>query len=264
MVSTIDVKANISQADALIQEAAAEGAKFAVLPEYFPIISDDDTDKLNIMEEFGSGPIQDFLAENASRHGLWLMAGSLPIRTNDPQHVSNSCLLYNPAGECVARYDKIHLFDVCVDNEEDETYNESSTIIPGCEVVVAKTPFATLGMSICYDLRFPELYRELVNKGATIITVPAAFTHSTGKRHWEMLLCARAVENLCFVIASNQGGKNTDNRSTWGHSMIIDPWGNILCSLDQGPGVACADLDLARIDELRASFPALQHRVIGV
>ncbi len=262
MVSTADVESNLSQAKSLIQEAAAEGAKFAVLPEYFPLISDDETDKLNIQEQYGSGPIQDFLAEQASLHGLWLMAGSLPISTSDPQHVASSCLLYSPSGDCIARYDKIHLFDVCVDKEEGEAYNESSTITAGREVVVAETPFARIGLSICYDLRFPELYRELIGRGASIVTVPSAFTYSTGKRHWEMLLSARAVENLCFVIASNQGGQNTANRSTWGHSMIIDPWGNILCSLEQGPGVACVDIDLAQVEELRTSFPALQHRVL--
>ena len=264
MVSSPDVKANLGQAQSLVQEAAAKGAEFALLPEYFPLISDDETDKLNIVEDFGSGPIQDLLAALANKHNMWLMAGSLPIRTNDPRRVASSCLLYNPAGESVARYDKIHMFDVCVNREEGEAYNESNTIVPGRKIVVAKTPFATIGLSICYDLRFPELYRELVNKGASIITVPSAFTHSTGKRHWQMLLSARAVENLCFVIASNQGGQNTEKRTTWGHSMIIDPWGNILCELEQGPGVACADLDMARVDELRSSFPALQHRVLGV
>lgn len=264
MVSTADVESNLLQAKKLILQAANEGAEFAVLPEYFPIISDDESDKLGIMEEFGDGPIQTFLAESAVSHEIWLMAGSLPIRTNDPSHVASSCLLYNPSGECVARYDKMHLFDVCVDKDEGEAYNESNTITPGREVVVAKTSFATIGLSICYDLRFPELYRELVSKGATIITVPSAFTYSTGKRHWEMFLRARAVENLCYVVGSNQGGNNTQNRATWGHSMIIDPWGNILCSLEQGPGVACAELDLARVDELRRSFPALQHRVLGL
>ena len=264
MVSTADVESNLLQAKKLILQAANEGAEFAVLPEYFPIISDDESDKLGIMEEFGDGPIQTFLAESAVSHEIWLMAGSLPIRTNDPSHVASSCLLYNPSGKCVARYDKMHLFDVCVDKDEGEAYNESNTITPGREVVVAKTSFATIGLSICYDLRFPELYRELVSKGATIITVPSAFTYSTGKRHWEMFLRARAVENLCYVVGSNQGGNNTQNRATWGHSMIIDPWGNILCSLEQGPGVACAELDLARVDELRRSFPALQHRVLGL
>jgi deaminated glutathione amidase len=264
MVSTSDVETNLTQAQDLIQQAAAEGAEFAVLPEYFPLISDDETDKLEIGEGIGAGPIQDFLAGKASQHNMWLMAGSIPIRSNEPHRVASSCLLYNPAGECAARYDKMHLFDVCVDKEDDESYNESSTIVPGRETVVVETPFATLGLSICYDLRFPELYRELVSRGANIITVPSAFTYSTGKRHWEMLLCARAVENLCFVIASNQGGQNTEKRTTWGHSMIIDPWGNILAALEQGPGIACADLDLARVDELRASFPALQHRILGV
>jgi nitrilase len=156
------------------------------------------------------------------------------------------------------------MFDVCVNREDGEAYNESNTIVPGRDVVVAETSFAVLGLSICYDLRFPELYRELVSKGATVLTVPSAFTYTTGKRHWQLLLTARAVENLSFVIASSQGGQNTAKRKTWGHSMIIDPWGNILSSLEHGPGVACADIDLTRVDELRASFPALQHRILGI
>ncbi|MFT5351479.1 MAG: putative amidohydrolase, partial [Gammaproteobacteria bacterium] len=189
MVSTSDVKANLRQARDLIQKAASKGAEFAVLPEYFPLISDNETDKLGIAEDLGSGPIQDMLGELAKQYGMWLMGGTIPIRSDDTQRVASACLLYNPAGELSSRYDKMHMFDVCVNREDGEAYNESNTIVPGREVVVADTSFATLGLSVCYDLRFPELYRELVNKGATIFTVPAAFTYTTGKRHWEMFLC---------------------------------------------------------------------------
>lgn len=263
MVSTPEVKANLAQAASLIREAADGGAEFALLPEYFPLISDNEQDKFAIVETPGTGPIQSFLAGQARQHGIWLMGGSIPLRSAESRRVTSTCLLFNPDGEASARYDKMHLFDVCVNKDDGEAYNESRTIAPGRETVVAQTPFATIGLSICYDLRFPELYRELVDKGATIITVPSAFTWSTGRRHWQMLLCARAVENLCFVIASNQGGQNTAQRRTWGQSMIIDPWGNILCELEQGAGVACADLDLGRVAELRESFPVLQHRILG-
>lgn len=262
MCSTARVEDNLRQASQLLTEAAEESANLAVLPEYFPIISDVETDKLAIQEEFGNGPLQKFLSDKATELGLWIMGGSLPIRTNNSNKVASSCLLYAPDGKCFARYDKMHLFDVCVNKDEKEAYNESSTIVAGSDIVVAETPLAKIGFSICYDLRFAELYREMISRGATVITVPSAFTFSTGRRHWQMLLSARAVENLCFVVASNQCGQNTANRRTWGHSMIIDPWGDVLCSLEDKPGVACADIDLSRLNELRSSFPALDHRVL--
>ena len=263
MQSTADVEHNLKQAGDLIKQAADEGAEFSLLPEYFPIISDDEGAKLRIQEKYGAGPIQEFLAETAIKRNMWVMGGTVPISTDDPNLVNSACLLYKPSGECVARYDKIHMFDVCVDKEEAESYNESNTIRAGHDIVTADTPLAHFGMSICYDLRFPELYREHAARGVNVITVPAAFTYSTGKRHWQLFLCARAVENLSFVIASNQCGYNTKNRRTWGHSMIIDAWGNILASLDESPGVACADLDLVQMNELRTTFPALEHRVLG-
>jgi len=259
MVSTANLSENLATAARLIDQAAATGAELAVLPEYFPIISDNERDKFACRETFGNGPIQEFLTEAAQRHKLWLMAGSIPLDSGDPARVYNSCLLYNPDGKVVARYEKIHLFDVQVDAGK-EAYNESNTIAAGSEVVVAETPFARIGMSICYDLRFPELYRRMLDRDISIITVPSAFTWTTGQRHWELLLRARAVENLCYVIAANQGGQNTARRATWGHSMIIDPWGDILATVEQGPGVACADLDLDKLHSLRKSFPALQHR----
>jgi deaminated glutathione amidase len=260
MVSGANLTENLASAATLIQTAAAQGAELAVLPEYFPVISDNEHDKFACREPFGNGPIQDFLANTAISHNIWLMGGSIPLDSGDPSKVYNSCLLYNPDGKVVARYEKIHLFDVQVDSSGKEAYNESATISAGTEVVVAQTPFARIGMSICYDLRFPELYRSMIDQDIAIITVPSAFTWTTGRRHWELLLRARAVENLCYVIASNQGGQNTTRRRTWGHSMIIDPMGEILASIEQGPGVACADLDLDNLYSLRKSFPALQHR----
>ena len=262
MVSTDNLSANLAQAAALIREAALDGARFALLPEYFPLMSDDETAKVSIGEAPGKGPIQDFLAEQARSNRLWLMAGTLSLQSAEATRVYNSCLLYDPDGMPAYRYDKMHLFDVQVRDEGEATYNESDTIVPGRETVVADTPLGRIGMTVCYDLRFPELYRALSAQQADLITVPAAFTYATGKRHWEFFLRARAVENLCYVIASDQGGQNTEARRTWGHSMIVDPWGDILCSLEEGPGVACADIDLARAHELRQSFPALEHRVL--
>ncbi len=263
MVSTDNLDANLAQAADLLKEAANHGAQFALLPEYFPIMSDDETAKISIGEVEGRGPIQDFLADQSKRNHLWLMAGTFSLQSEEASRVHNTCLLFNPDGIRTHRYDKIHLFDVQVGDEEKEVYNESNTIIPGRNTVVAETPLGRIGMTVCYDLRFPELYRELSKQQAEIITVPSAFTYATGKRHWELFLRTRAVENLCYVIASNQGGQNTETRRTWGHSMVVDPWGDVLCSLEEGPGVACADIDLARVHNLRQSFPALEHRVIG-
>ena len=263
MVSSDNLQANLAQAADLVREAARQGAVFALLPEYFPVMSDDESAKISIGEVPGQGPIQAFLAGQARDNRIWLMAGTFSLQSEQADRVYNTCLLFSPEGLCTHRYDKIHLFDVQVGDEEKEVYNESDTIVPGSNVVVAETPAGNIGMTVCYDLRFPELYRELSRQQAEIITVPSAFTYATGKRHWELFLRARAVENLCYVIASNQGGQNTETRRTWGHSMIIDPWGDILCSLEEGPGVACADIDLARVHELRQSFPALKHRVIG-
>ncbi len=264
MVSTADVAANLEQAAALIRQAAEQGAELALLPEYFPIISDDGTAKVKMGEAPGQGPIQAFLSDQCKEHELWLMAGTCSLKSHDPSRVYNSCLLYGPDGVCSHRYDKIHLFDVKVGEREEEIYNESSTIVPGENRVIAETPLGHIGMTVCYDLRFPELYRELAKQQAEIMTVPSAFTYATGKRHWELLLRARAVENLCYVIASNQGGQNTEKRRTWGHSMIIDPWGDVLCCIEEGPGVAVADISIQRVHDLRASFPALDHRVIGM
>lgn len=260
MVSTSDVDANLQSAGDLLREAAAKGAQLAVLPENWPLMGNTDRDKLLCQESFGHGPLQEFMSSRARELGLWLIGGSIPLEGEDPEHVYNSCLVYDPAGDCTARYDKIHLFDVNVDQEGNETYRESDSISPGRDITVAGTPFGNVGISICYDLRFPELYRSMLSRDITIITVPSAFTRTTGKQHWEILLRARAVENLCFVIAAGQGGQNNSQRATWGHSMIIGPWGDILASMEAGPGVVCTDLDLRQTHTIRNSFPALEHR----
>ena len=257
-----DLDKNLAQVTTLIKQAADMGAEFALLPEFFPIISDDDQAKVKLKEDIGTGKLQQFLSEQAKSQQIWLMGGTISLDCGEANRIFNSCLFYNPDGELINFYHKIHLFDVCVDDDRDETYNESNSIAPGKDLVVAKTPIGNFGMTICYDLRFPELYRRLLDMDANIFTVPAAFTYATGKRHWQMLLQTRAVENLSFVIAANQCGNNTDTRSTWGHSMIIDPWGNILAELEEEPGVAVADIDLTRAYELRKSFPALEHRRI--
>jgi nitrilase len=257
MVSGPDIAQNLRVADALVAEAAAGGARLVALPEYFPLISGNETDKVRAREKDGAGPLQDFLRETAQRHQVWLVGGSIPLEASIPEKVRNSCLVYDDAGRRVARYDKIHLFGF---TRGTERYNESQTIEAGGEVVVFDSPVGRVGLSICYDLRFPELYRAM---GAVdLLVVPAAFTHTTGQAHWELLLRARAVENLCYVLASAQGGTHPSGRRTWGDSMVVDPWGEVLGRLAEGPGVVAAEMDAARIAELRASLPALQHRVL--
>ncbi len=260
MVSTDNVDENLDAAARLIHDAVKDKAEFLLLPENFPLMGHDECDKLSIIEPYGKGPIQDFLSRQALDHGIWLMGGTIPLEARRPDRVRAASLLYNPQGECIARYDKIHLFDVSVHGELDETYNESGTIEAGDEMVVAQAPFANIGMSVCYDLRFPELYRNMHLRDVNLITVPSAFTATTGKVHWETLLRARAVENLCYVVASNQGGVHVNGRETWGHSMIINPWGDILARVGMGEGIACADINLKQQQSLRERFPALTHR----
>lgn len=260
MVSTSNVDANLRAAEALLKQAADLGAQLAVLPENWPLMGNRDSDKLVCKETFGHGPLQEFMAAKARDLDLWLIGGSIPLAAGDADHVYNSCLVYDPNGKCTARYDKIHLFDVNVGRDGNEAYRESDSISPGRDTTVASTPFGNIGISICYDLRFPELYRRMLSRDVSIITVPSAFTRTTGRQHWEILLRSRAVENLCFVIAAGQGGQNNEQRATWGHSMIIGPWGDILASMETGPGVVCADLNLQHLHTLRRSFPALEHR----
>lgn len=256
MVSGPDIAQNLRAAGALVAEAAARGARLVALPEYFPLISGNETDKVRARERDGAGPLQDFLRETAARHKVWLVGGSIPLEASVPDKVRNSCLVYDDTGQRVARYDKIHLFGFMRGTER---YNESQIIEAGDRVVAFDSPVGRVGLSICYDLRFPELYRAM---GAVdLLVVPAAFTHTTGQAHWELLLRARAVENLCYVLASAQGGTHPSGRRTWGESMIVEPWGGVLARLAEGPGVVSAEMDAARIAELRASLPALQHRI---
>ena len=257
MISTPRVDENLATAGRLIAEAAAQGAQLVALPEYFPIMGLRERDKVAVREVDGQGPIQDFLKDTARRYGIWLVGGSMPLVAASPDKVLNSSLVFNPLGERVARYDKIHLFGF---EKNGERYDESASIEPGTQPVSFETPFARVGLSICYDMRFPELYRRLgVND---LLVIPAAFTETTGRAHWEILLRARAIENQCYVLAIGQGGLHENRRETHGNSMLIDPWGVVLARRDKGEGVVIGDLDHARIAEVQASLPALKHRVM--
>lgn len=255
MVSGPDHEANCAAADALLAQAAAAGAMLAVLPEYFPLIGASEQDKLRLAEQDGGGPLQDFLSQAARRHRLWLVGGSVPMVASSPGKVRNACLVYDDSGHRVARYDKLHLFSF---EQGAESYNESATIEAGAEVVSFDSPLGRVGLSICYDLRFPELYRAL--GAVNLICVPAAFTQPTGEAHWELLLRTRAVENQCYVVAAAQGGVHPSGRVTYGDSMIVDPWGTVLARLPKGPGVISAAVDAGRIAAIRARLPALAHR----
>ena len=255
MVSGPRVDDNLRVAGRLVEEAVAQGAQLLVLPEYFPIIGAADADRVRARETPGSGPVQDWLASTAQRHGIWLVAGSIPLAANAPDKMRNSTLMFDPAGACAARYDKIHLFGF---RKGDEAYDEAAFIEAGSQPVAVDTPFGRIALSICYDLRFPELYRAL--GPVDLILVPAAFTETTGRAHWEVLLRARAIENQCYLLAVGQGGQHENGRLTHGNSLIIDPWGEILDRKLKGPGVVIADLDHHRLAEIRASLPALAHR----
>ena len=258
MVSSHDVEKNLSDADELIAEAARQGARLVGLPEYFCLMGKRDGDKVAIRETEGNGPIQSFLSQAAAKHGVWLVGGTAPLATADAGRVRNACLIYDDTGKQVARYDKIHLFGF---QNGAERYDESTTIEAGDTPMSLDSPFGKLGFSICYDLRFPELYRSFAP--VDIIFVPSAFTATTGRAHWETLLRARAIENLAYVVAPAQGGVHSNRRATWGHSMIIDPWGEILACRDEGPGVVIAEIDLSKNAKVRASLPALDHRTLG-
>jgi len=260
MTSTPDVAANLSTAAKLIGKAAVDGASLVVLPENFAFMGHKDTDKLAHAEIDGSGPIQDFLSNIARQHRIWLIGGTIPIQAS-PGKVFASSLVFDDKGVRVGRYDKIHLFDVDVPGGS-ESYRESATIDPGSAPLAIDTPFGKLGVTICYDVRFPELYRRLADAKVEIIVVPSAFTASTGAAHWRLLTCARAVENLAYVIAPNQGGLHPNGRQTFGHSLIADPWGSVLAELELESGIALAKIDLNALHARRAAFPALQHRRI--
>jgi nitrilase len=259
MNSGKDVQQNLKVIDGLLTNAASQGVTIAFLPENFPIMGERDEDKLEHVEDPGSGPIQEFLADAARRHRLWVVAGSLPLRSPQEGKCYGASLVYDDKGNASPIYRKIHLFDVDVP-ERNERYRESATMDFGQDPVVVPTPLGQLGLSICYDLRFPELYRRLVDDGATVFSIPAAFTAATGRAHWHSLLRARAIENLAYVIAAGQHGTHASGRRTFGHSAIISPWGQIIAELEAGDGVVIADIDTALPGKLRAEFPALEHR----
>lgn len=272
MVSTDDVQANIEQARVCVRQAAKEGAQLVVLPEYFCLLSPRDGAKLEVAEDYGNGPIQEALAELARETKIWLAGGTLPIKSvshqnvdqyggsigqDNAQRVFNTQLVFSPEGEVIARYDKIHLFNF---NNGTESYNESRSVVPGGAPVVVDLPFGRMGLSTCYDLRFPELYRALGE--VDLIVVPAAFTETTGRAHWEPLLRARAIENQAYVLAAAQGGVHPGARRTWGHSMLIDPWGEIIAQMEFGTGLVVGQISKQRLESVRSSLPALKNRVL--
>ncbi len=258
MASGPNVKANLDEAEKLIKIAVQQEAELVVLPENFAIMGTSETEKIKIAEDYGSGLLQNYLKEQAIKHNIWLVGGTIPIRSSEPGKVSAACLLINSQGEVVARYNKIHLFDVTIE-ASNESYTESETIAAGSDIVVVDTPFGRLGLAVCYDLRFPELFRAMVEQGMEICVLPSAFTSLTGKAHWESLLRARAIENMSFMVAADQGGYHVGGRETHGDSMIVDPWGQVLNRLPHGTGVVVANIDVAKLVHTRKMFPALGH-----
>ncbi|HAT33158.1 MAG TPA: acyltransferase [Janthinobacterium sp.] len=257
MVSSPSVDENMASARRLVAQAAAGGASLVLLPEYWAIMGQNDADKLAHAEAPGAGPIQACMAELAREHHIWLIGGTLPLVSGQDGKVLNTTLVYDPQGRAAGRYDKIHLFGF---SRGGESYDESRTIVPGAQVASIEAPFGRVGLSVCYDLRFPELYRAMGT--CALIVVPAAFTHTTGQAHWEVLLRARAIENQCYVLAAAQGGLHPNGRRTWGHSMLIDPWGEIKAVLPEGEGVIKGEIDPLLLDSVRAALPALQHRTM--
>lgn len=255
MNTSDDWQANLATAERLVTEAAGAGAQLVALPEFFPIISKDLEAKLALAEEEGQGPLQEALSALAARLGIWLVAGSLPLKSYVADKMTNTCLVYGPDGRQVVRYDKIHLFGF---QKDGESYNESETLVAGNQPAIFDTPFGRVGLAICYDLRFPELFRALDE--VDLLVVPSAFTVPTGQAHWELLLRARAVENQCYVLAPAQVGKHADGRKTWGHTMLIDPWGEVLACLPEGEGLVSGELSAQRLAEVRRQLPALNHR----
>jgi predicted amidohydrolase len=268
MNSTAEVAENLTAAHALLKQASQQGAQLAVLPENFAIMGVREADKLAVAEDAGSGPIQTWLSQTARDLNLWIVGGTIPLRTQEAERVAAACCVFDARGACVARYDKMHLFDVdarAADvSGKAERYRESASIVPGEKVVTVDTPIGRLGLSVCYDLRFPELFRALQAQGAEAFSIPAAFTVPTGEAHWDVLMRARAVENLCYVLAPAQVGRHASGRETYGNSLIVDPWGNVLARVAEGSsGIACASIDLAAQREIRERFPALTHRRLG-
>ena len=262
MASGTNVSANLNEVSRQITSAAQAGAKLIVLPESFAIMGMKDSDLVEIAETDGSGHIQDFLSAQAKKNNVWLIGGTIPLKSDNENKAYAACLVFNELGERVSRYDKIHLFDVHLEITS-ETYSESETVEAGNNVVIVDTPFGKIGLAVCFDLRFPELFRKMTLLGAEIIVVPSAFTAITGKAHWEVLLRARAIENLCYIVASAQGGYHVNGRETHGDSMIVDPWGTILDHLPHGSGFVAADIDIENTQNIRRNFPVLQNRKIS-
>lgn len=261
MASTASVEDNLSVVQTLMEEAASQEIQLVVFPENFAFMGVQDADKSSIAEVYNKGPIQEYMQKLAKHYGIWIIAGTLPLKTTGTRTRSAS-LVYDDQGICVARYDKIHMFDVQVG--AGETYRESLTIEPGNEVIIADTPVGKIGLSVCYDLRFPELYRKMAERGAQIFSIPSAFTAVTGRAHWEILLRARAIENLCYVLAPNQGGTHANGRKTWGHGMIIQPWGEIETEITESPALGVGKIALDELLEIRNKFPCLQHQVFNI
>jgi nitrilase len=258
MTSGPEVGSNLAEAARLMGQAVDAGATMVVLPENFAIMPMKEGDRLAVVEKDSAGPIQDFLCEQARQHRIWLIGGTIPLQARQSNKVRAACLLFDDQGTRVARYDKIHLFDVKLQNGEE--YLESGVVEAGDEIVVADTPLGRLGLAVCYDLRFPELFRRMLDEGAEIVTLPSAFTAITGKAHWEVLLRARAIENLSFVVASAQVGRHSNGRETYGDSMIVGPWGEVLGRLTRGPGFVVADIDHEHMQRVRSALPSIKHR----
>jgi deaminated glutathione amidase len=255
MVSAPELAPNLEAAGRLLAQAAAAGARLAALPENFYLIGREETDKVALAERDGEGPIQAFLAQAARRHGMWIVGGTAPIATADARRISSASLVFDDAGRRVARYDKMHMFRF---EGGAERYDETRTLLPGAAPAAVESPYGRLALSVCYDMRFPELYRGLGK--FDVLFVPSAFTVPTGRAHWEILLRARAIENQAYVVAPAQGGLHASGRRTYGHTMIVDPWGEVLGLAPEGEGVVTAEIDPARIREVRAALPALSHR----
>lgn len=262
MTSSEDIKENLLTAKELINQAHEQGAGLVVLPENFALMAKDPFEKLKHKEKINNGPIQDFLKEQSIQHKIWIVGGTIPLATQDENKVTAACLVYNDEGKELAHYDKIHLFDVKI-TESQEVHNESKTILPGDKIVVLQTPFGKLGVGVCYDVRFPEMFRLMQSQGVELIALPSAFTFTTGSAHWEILLRARAIENLSYVLAAAQTGTHQNGRKTYGHSMIINPWGEIKASLPQKIGSIVADINLDYLHQVRKDFPALSHRKLA-
>lgn len=261
MASGPNVSANLLEVEKIVSDAVEAGAELIVLPENFAFMGESDQEILKFREEPGDGPLQTFLSQLAASKGIWVVGGTVPLIADDPNKIRSSCLLFNANGEQVARYDKIHLFDVHL-LETDERYSESETIEPGNETVVVDSPFGRIGLAICYDLRFPEQFRNLLDDGMEIAILPAAFTAHTGRAHWQPLIQTRAIENLSYMIAAAQGGYHISGRETYGHSMAVDPWGTIQDTIERGNGYAMGEIDLTLLQNTRRAFPALEHRQI--